>query len=458
MKRTIALMLAVIMAFALVMPVFADEYEPPALTRIEGGTTFVRLRETANNLGAHVEWDGPNQTVYFFAPNGDVIIIVVAAAGGFNDNGTVWVPVDFATELAYIIAADSNNIAGTGTPSVSLSDFDLDAFHFSLNLDENGFWQGIRALDFVELFDYQALEIPADVHVVSEAQIQEIIDIILLDYVTIEQIMDREVADGDTLNIDFVGSIDGVEFDGGSTLGMGMYVTLGVTQFIDDFLDQLIGHMPGDVVNVEVTFPEGYHEPSLSGLDALFVTTINYIGGADIMPELTDEFVYTNFGIAHGFTTVDEMLDEVHAIIQEDAIQQFMHDFFTTQVAVTSIPESLISYFQHMMLNHFLEEAAMWGMDLDTLLEMYGFDSIDDVLADAYDDIISEARLSLILQAVAEDAGITVTSDDVAEYLLEAFGITNFDEFVEVYGLPWLKQFTRNQRVIEYIRERVVLV
>ena len=85
------------------------------------------------------------------------------------------------------------------------------------------------------------------------------------------------VEDGDTVNIDYVGSIDGVEFEGGSTNGAGTDLTIGSGRYIDDFEEQLIGAHPGDTVNVNVTFPDNYQQEDLQGQDALFVVTINGI-------------------------------------------------------------------------------------------------------------------------------------------------------------------------------------
>ena len=85
------------------------------------------------------------------------------------------------------------------------------------------------------------------------------------------------VEDGDTVNIDYVGSIDGVEFDGGNTQGMGTDLVIGSGSYIDDFEDQLIGAHPGDQVDVYVTFPEDYGVEELNGKEALFQVRVNGI-------------------------------------------------------------------------------------------------------------------------------------------------------------------------------------
>lgn len=122
---------------------------------------------------------------------------------------------------------------------------------------------------------------------------QSQIDKTLSSYTKTNQITDenRLIEDGDTVNIDYVGSVDGVEFEGGSTDGKGATVTIGVTNFIDGFLDQLIGHAPGENFDINVTFPDPYtNNTDLSGKDAVFNITINYIE-EKITPEFDDDFI-----------------------------------------------------------------------------------------------------------------------------------------------------------------------
>lgn len=85
------------------------------------------------------------------------------------------------------------------------------------------------------------------------------------------------VEDGDTVNIDYVGTVDGVEFDGGSTEGMGTDLVIGSGSYIDDFEGQLIGAHPGETVEVNVTFPDDYYSTDMAGKDAVFTVTINGI-------------------------------------------------------------------------------------------------------------------------------------------------------------------------------------
>ena len=395
---------------------------------------------------------------------GSLALAVMLAATGCGGNTNGENRNDSANNSAETNAAlhgaqnEASSQETDGSVNIGASELLDEDFSFSQGLDENGNWQGITALNYVASFNHQALAIPASVHTVSEAEIQAIIDDMLVNHAAHEQITDRPVAHGDTINIDFVGSADGIEFEGGSTGGMGMYVTIGETQFIDDFLYQLIGHMPGTVVNVEVTFPEHYHEASLQGAEALFITPINYIAGDTIMPEFTDAFVEEHLGhfAEMGLETANDLIEHIQEFLQSSAIMEYLYEYLMTQVTVTSIPEPLFSYFTQTLLQEYTDEAMSWDMDLDTMLDAMGFDSVEAFIEENRASIESEARFSLILQAVAEDAGIAVTIQDVTNFFIENFGTEDFSMFEEFYGLPWLKQFIRNEKVLEYIREQVI--
>ena len=386
------------------------------------------------------------------------LAVMLAAAGcGGSANGENDASNTVGTDLTHLGTQQNETSPGTESNVIfGASELLDDDFSFSQGLDENGRWQGVAALDYVEMFNHGAFTIPASVHYVSDEEIQILIDDMLLSHAVPTQITDRPVAYGDEINIDFVGSANGVEFEGGSTMGMGTYVTIGVTQFIDDFLYQLIGHMPGTVVNVEVTFPEQYHEASLQGVEALFVTPINYIAGDPIIPEFTDAFVEEHMSDFDGIETANDLIAYIQEFLQHNAVMEYLYEYLMTQVAVTSIPEPLFNYFKQQMLQEYVDEAMSWGMDLDTMLDALGYDSVEAFVEENREGIEIDARFSLVLQAVAEDAGITVTAQDVADFFLENFGSEDFSMFEEFYGLPWLKQFIRNEKVLEYIRENAV--
>ena len=175
---------------------------------------------------------------------------------------------------AVLAAALLFTLAGCGD---SENSGDSETINFSVGLKDDGTLDGINPADYVKPVAYDAIQIPESEIAVSDEALQEQIDSILANYEETVEVTDRAIADGDTVNIDYVGSVDGVEFDGGNTQGMGTDLVIGSGSYIDDFEDQLIGAHPGDQVDVYVTFPEDYGVEDLNGKEALFQVTINGI-------------------------------------------------------------------------------------------------------------------------------------------------------------------------------------
>jgi len=352
---------------------------------------------------------------------------------------------------------EKSNESGNSSEPTRSADVDQpqnSASSYSDSIDENGFFKNIRALDHIEMFDYHAITIPNEVHQISDEDLQSEIDYIMSEYTSGDQITDRAVEDGDTVNIDFDGSVDDVAFDGGSTGGGGTDVTIGVTQYIDDFLEQLIGHMPGETINVEVTFPDDYGQEELNGKDAVFVTTINYI----VNKELTDDFVSENLFDNYGWTTVAEMKESLLTDMKKYSIQQYIKQYMTTEVIVNSLPEQLMDYQINAMLSFYQDYADYNGIDFEELISYEGFSSVDELIEAYYDTNMTNATYLLILIAVAEDAGLTVSDDDVAAYFLRYENTSDYSSFVEQYGLGYIKHNVLCQKVVDYIVSNAVLL
>ncbi|MBQ6052606.1 MAG: FKBP-type peptidyl-prolyl cis-trans isomerase [Clostridia bacterium] len=308
-------------------------------------------------------------------------------------------------------------------------DYDLTNYSDSDGLDVNGFFKDITALDYVTLPEYKGVRISAEVLEANEADVEEQIAGILDEYTTYDEITDRAVEDGDTVNIDYVGSVDGVEFDGGSTGGMGTEVTIGVTNYIDDFLEQLIGHMPGDRFNVYVTFPVTYGVDSLNGKDAVFDVTVNYICGDRIDAELTDEIAAD-----YGFETVEDLKQD----IRDWLVTQQKSDFFTELIYESElkndVPQQVLSFVVKSDLSNYKYYADAYEVTLDEFMYSYlGYENTDVYIEYNMDSYRNNALYCLAIQAIAEKEGLTVTDMDVSD--------AGLSDYVESYGMPFLKQY-----------------
>ena len=328
-----------------------------------------------------------------------------------------------------------------------------DEFYPSEGIDKNGFWKNIDALDYVDLFDYKTLSIPSEAYQVSDSDVQAAIDDLLVKYAKDQtiQVKDRAVVDGDNVNISYVGSVDGVPFDGGSTGDGGTNVTAGSADYIDDFLTQIIGHMPGETFNVEVTFPEVYSQnPDLQNKDAVFVTTINYIEEREL-PELTDEFVATVLFADYEWKTVAELKAGLKENLKNDLIRDYVWDYLYNEVTVSSVPSQLIAYYEKSMVAYYQSYAKQSGIEFDEFITTYlGASSLEDLLTSSKEENKKFAAYTLVCQAIAEDAKLSVKEDDLVKYLGK-------DYSTDYYGLPYLKQYALSMKVVDYVIEHVVI-
>lgn len=373
----------------------------------------------------------------------------------------------FALLAAALAGCGATQIDGTGQSggfgpesagsAANQADAEGISFSYSDGIGDDGFWLGVTALEYVELPDYGAIGVPANVHTVADSDMQSELDAILGIYTTPLQITDRAVEDGDTVSIDFTGSVDGVEFEGGSTGGAGTEVTIGVTNYIDDFLEQLIGRMPGETFDVEVTFPEDYDNAELAGKDAVFVTTVNHVVES-VAPQLTDAFVAENLTADYGWTTVGEMEADIHKQLQTAAVNKFIEEYLLGGAVVSSMPDAVMAYQENARISYYQGFAAYYGMALEDFLSAnMGLASVDELVESYHDENAEMAAYSLIIQAVAEDKEIAVTDGDVADYFTAYMGTEDYSPYEEEYGMPYLKQIALAQLVMDYLAENAVL-
>ena len=320
-------------------------------------------------------------------------------------------------------------------------------FNYSAALDENGYFTGVRALDYVTLpADYKALSVSAADVQVTDDELQTNLDYILSQFAETEQDTESTIQNGDSVNIDYVGSVDGIEFTGGNTNGQGTTVTAGSTQYVDDFLTQIIGHKPGETFDVVVTFPDGYDDSTdangdpikLAGQEAVFSVTINYIAKS-VTPELTDEFISKNIDPKYG-STVEEFKDTVRKDVADANLEKYVTNYLTqNSVYADELPEAVTEYSSMMVLNYYCGYASAKNQTLTQFIqENLDADSIQALLDSNKEAIDNQAKRFLLYQALAEDQGLDCTDDDVKAYF-EDLGNTDYSDYQNFYGTNYLR-------------------
>ena len=301
----------------------------------------------------------------------------------------------------------------------SVADFDYEAFDYSDGLDENGYWSGIKALDYVTLpEDFGSIALKENDLTPTEDELQQQVDNLLNQYTSSQPVTGRSAQSGDVANIDYTGTVDGVAFTGGTATGYDL--TLGSGSFIDGFEDQIIGHNVGDTFDVTVTFPDGYGDSTdaegntitLSGKEAVFSVTLNAITQS-VVPTLTDEWVETNFAASDDLHTADALRQYFDSALYANNLDNAVMDYLLNNATFKEIPTQITSYYIRMFLNYHSQLATQYGMELDAYAQAKGYADANAMLADSDAYFEHLAKQDLVFQAIAEQLDITPTQEQI---------------------------------------------
>ena len=323
-------------------------------------------------------------------------------------------------------ASASSEAAASSTPSVSIfgnvSDYDYESFNYSDGIDSNGYFTGVKALDYVTLpDDVASITVPKSEVEPSSDDVQEQIDALLSNDSTTTEVTDRAVEDGDTVNIDYSGTVNGVAFTGGTASGYSL--TIGSGTFIDGFEDQIIGHKPGETIDVNVTFPDGYGSSTdangntveLSNTDAVFSVKINYIA-EETVPELTDEWVDETYGESDDIHSVAELEALLQQLLYDNNLSNYVMDYLMENSTFIELPKAITDYQVKQCLSYYSTTAGYYNYTLDELASGYGFESADAMLASMDDSITEYTKEALVYQAVAEQLNVKPTQEQIDKY------------------------------------------
>ena len=287
--------------------------------------------------------------------------------------------------------------------------------------------------------------------------------------VTDEQVMDKiasetkqtltegTVESGDTVNIDYVGKIDGEEFDGGSAEGYDLEI--GSCTFIDGFEDGIIGMQVGDTKDLELKFPEDYHSTDLAGKDVVFTVTVNSISR---VPELTDEVADS---VVEGMTaeayqeSVRQDLEDQAKESQKTEAEQKLLQAVYENATIDGYPEENLQYTIKRAKDYYEWLASMYGMSLDDYLKNYGMtqDEFNEQIQPVAEEALGE---EMTLLAIAKEENIEVSDEEyeagLARYA-EAQGMDDPSKLEEAYGENYIKNSLLQEKVLEFLYENATI-
>lgn len=308
-----------------------------------------------------------------------------------------------------------------------------------------------------EIGEYRGLEIEKVETEVDEKTVEERIDEEREKNARLVSV-EREAKSGDTVNIDFVGTVDGEAFEGGSMQGHDL--KLGSNSFIPGFEDQLIGAKAGDHVTVRVKFPEDYRAENLAGADAVFECTVHSVKET-VLPELDDDFAKD----VSEFDTLQEYKDSVRKTLNEELAASYeerkKQRIFeaAAKLMTVEIPERIIETEIDNMIEHFSGQLKRQGMSPDQYFEFMGGE--ERLRADMRNDAIARLKQTLVMEKIMKQENVEVTEEEINnEYtkMAEQYQIS-FDtvkSFYEGQGVERLKTQIEFDKTLKILMDSAV--
>ena len=309
--------------------------------------------------------------------------------------------------------------------------------------------------DYVTIGEYKGLTLNRISQEVTDDDVQAEIDYDLEDKG--EEIKDGTVGSGDTVTINFTGTIDGKEFDGGSAEDY--QLTVGEGSMIDGFEDGIIGMKDGETKELDLTFPEDYYDDSVAGKAVVFKVTLQKFTRK---AELTDEWVAANTD----YKTVDEYKNSVREQLQKDADTSAdidLYDSAWTEVLSASeikkYPEADVNTAIEEYKAHTEQYVQEAGIEMSDFLEAQG------ISEDEYDDECktyaeSKVEQNLIVQGIMTEEGLTIEDselDELKDLLCQEYGASSIDELVEHYGQHDVDESLALLRVQKFIVDQATV-
>ena len=312
----------------------------------------------------------------------------------------------------------------------------------------------------VQLGDYKGLEIEKQDSELTDEDLQEAIDHSLGHLADMVVKEDGAVENGDTVNIDFDGYVDGEQFEGGQADGYDLEIGSG--SFIPGFEDQLVGVKTGEEKDVVVTFPEEYHAEELAGKEATFKTKVNEIKYKEV-PELDDEIANELDSDANSVDEYKENLrkrlseqkaEEAENVEKEEAINK------ATDNATIDIPQAMIDTELDRMVQEFGQRIQQQGLDLQTYFQISGQDE-SQLREQMKDDAEQRIKTNLTLSAIADKENIEANDEDIdkeLEKMSKQFNISVEDIKNTLGNTDIIKNDVRIQKVIDLLRDNAKYV
>lgn len=316
--------------------------------------------------------------------------------------------------------------------------------------------------EYITLGQYKGLTAADPGVEVTDEDVQFQIEMLLSEHPDVINVTDRGAQEGDTVNIDYTGTIDGVAFEGGTATDADL--VLGSNTYIDGFEDGLIGATVGETKVLDLTFPDPYpNNPDLAGKAVQFTVTVNSIS-YEQLPEYNDEFVTKNYP---DYANTAEFEAYIRESLQADAEESrntaIISDVWgkvldnTTVVkypedVVTAQLEEAMTYYTDLVQNYY-------GMELSEFLEQYQSTTLDDFKADLDADVRKSIVEEMVLRQIIKNESLTLTDEEYtsgAQEYADYYDMT-IEELENQYGKDIVSDNLLWDKAFEFLRDNAVL-
>ncbi len=334
-----------------------------------------------------------------------IIAVVLLGPGDANTNDGVKPNGGENTEQTGVVD-DSDDETKPNTPTEEVIPYDYDLS------------------GFVNLVDYK--DVKADDALIEE-YIEESKKMIATQYAENKNITDRPVQNGDTVNIDYVGKYNGVAFEGGTAKGADLEIGSG--SFIPGFEEGLIGKTLGETVDLNLKFPDSYHNADLAGKEVVFTVSINKITEV-IVPELTDKMVEDLKSDL--YNTVDGLVAELRVYYTE----AILWEAYAKACEIVKYPEKELNNYIDREKAYFTQVAATYGMTFADYIKAMSYNSEDEFMADLTESVKNGIKTELVIYQTVRKNNITVTDEEYQKMGLElalSMGVETLDQLESQY-------------------------
>ena len=308
----------------------------------------------------------------------------------------------------------------------------------------------------VTLGEYKGIEVAKAAAEVTDAQVEAELNQIAENIASVENVEDRAAAMGDIANINFLGTVDGIAFEGGAAENFDL--TLGSGQFIPGFEEQVVGMNIGEDKDVNVTFPEDYNAKELAGKAAVFAVKLNKLSVKNV-PAIDDELAKD----ASEFETLEELKADIREKKLADAQKNIDRTFENAVVeavaaaATVEVPNALVDLELDNQMNDFAYRLQMSGMSVEQYAQMMGGDL--NTMRQAFKPMAEKQALSnLVITKVAEVEGITVTDEELETELAEmakAYEL-EIEKIKEMVPAEEVRENLKSRKTVKFLVDNAV--